>query len=264
LRREGFRPFIELLRANLANVGGLRMDHVFGLQRLWLIADDTRADEGAYVRYPFSDLLRLIALESWRHRALVIGEDLGTMPDGFQQQLLESGLPGMRVMWFQREGGFFVEPARWPRGTVAMTSTHDLPTVAGWWCGRDLEWRARLDLLDPGQDEAAAQAVRAQDRHALWNAFVHAGVAQGVEPRPQEGEAAAVAAAGFIGATGCELALLPIEDALALPEQPNVPGTIDEHPNWVRRLPGEVDTMLDSATADAVLGALRTQRERGA
>ncbi len=260
LRQDGFRPFIELLRASLAHVGGLRMDHVFGLQRLWLIADDTRADEGAYVRYPLADFLRLIALESWRHRALIVGEDLGTMPEGFQQHLIDGGLLGMRVMWFQRDGIYFVDPQRWPRGTVAMTSTHDLPTVAGWWRGRDLEWRAQLDLLDDGQTPEEAARLRGEDRNALWNAFVHAGVAQGPEPAAAQGEPVALAAAAFIGSTPSELALLPIEDALALVEQPNIPGTVDTHPNWVRRLPDEAVKLLGSETADAVLGALHRAR----
>lgn len=265
LRREGFRPFIELLRANLAGVGGLRIDHVFGLQRLWLIADGTDASEGAYVQYPLKDLLRLLALESWRHGALIVGEDLGTMPDGFQSQLIDAGLMGMRVMWFQRDSGYFVEPARWPEAAVAMTSTHDLPTVAGWWTGRDLEWRARLDLLDPEQTEAQAQAERARDRRTLWDAFAHAHVVARDSAPPDATQAAQVvcAAATFIGRTPCGLALLPIEDALALPEQPNIPGTIDEHPNWRHRLPGEAGTLLEDPVPDAVLSALQRARIDG-
>lgn len=265
LRCEGFRPFIELLRANLANVGGLRIDHVFGLQRLWLIADGTDAREGAYVHYPLKDLLRLLALESWRHGALIVGEDLGTMPDGFQSQLIDAGLMGMRVMWFQRDSGFFIEPERWPEATVAMTSTHDLPTVAGWWSGRDLTWRAKLDLLDAGQSEAQAQAERARDRQTLWDAFVHAKVVTEGAPLPAatQGAQVACAAATFVGRTPCSLALLPIEDALALPEQPNIPGTIDEHPNWRRRLPGEAESLLEDAVPDAVLSALQRARIHG-
>ena len=265
LRREGFRAFIELLRANLANVGGLRIDHVFGLQRLWLIADGTEAHDGAYVHYPMTDLLRLMALESWRHGALIVGEDLGTMPDGFQAQLIDAGLLGMRVMWFQRESGYFVEPSRWPEPTVAMTSTHDLPTVAGWWSGRDLSWRARLDLLDIGQSEAQAQEARAHDRQALWDAFAHAQVVRSGAPLPTETQGAyvACAAAAFIGRTPCSLALLPIEDALALSEQPNIPGTVDEHPNWLQRLPGDAATLLDGSTPDAVLSALQRARLEG-
>lgn len=265
LRREGFRPFIEMLRANLAHLGGLRIDHVFGLQRLWLIADGTSADQGAYVHYPLRDLLRLLALESWRQRALIIGEDLGTMPEDFHHRLVAAGLLGMRVLWFERDGGYFVEPARWPRACVAMTSTHDLPTVAGWWSARDLEWRDRLDLLDPGQDLPQAQQQRARDRQAMWDAFIHAGVAPpGPLPAPGEGATAAQAAAAFIGRTPCDLALLPVEDALALPEQPNIPGTTDVHPNWLRRLPAEADRLLDAPTAQAVLGALQRQREDSA
>ncbi|MGH8518823.1 MAG: 4-alpha-glucanotransferase, partial [Panacagrimonas sp.] len=265
LRREGFRPFVELLRANLANVGGLRIDHVFGLERLWLIADGTAAHEGAYVHYPLTDLLRLMALESWRHGAVIVGEDLGTMPDGFQSQLIDAGLLGMRVMWFQRDGGLFVEPARWPEATVAMTSTHDLPTVAGWWSGADLSWRAQLDLLDVGQSEAQAHAARAHDRQALWDAFIHAQVVGADRPLPivTQGAEVALAAAAFIGRTPCGLALLPIEDALALTEQPNIPGTVDEHPNWLRRLPGDAESLLEDATPDAVLSALQRARLDG-
>jgi 4-alpha-glucanotransferase len=265
LRREGFRPFIELLRANLAGVGGLRIDHVFGLQRLWLIADGTDAGEGAYVQYPLKDLLRLLALESWRNGALIIGEDLGTMPDGFQSQLIDAGLLGMRVLWFQRDAGYFVEPSRWPETAVAMTSTHDLPTVAGWWSGRDLGWRARLDLLDPDQTEQQAQAARALDRKALWDAFEHAQIVGRGTPTPdaEQGAAVARAAASFIGRTPCSLALLPIEDALALSEQPNIPGTVDEHPNWRRRLPGDADTLLEDAVPDAVLSTLQRARIDG-
>lgn len=265
LRRDGFRPFIELLRANLAGVGGLRIDHVFGLQRLWLIADGTDANEGAYVQYPLKDLLRLLALESWRHGALIIGEDLGTMPDGFQQHLIDAGLMGMRVMWFQRDSGYFIEPARWPEATVAMTSTHDLPTVAGWWSGRDLEWRARLDLLDPDQTEAQAQSERAHDRRALWDAFIHAHAVAPQEPPPpaDHGAEVARAAASFIGRTPCALALLPIEDVLAVTEQPNIPGTVDEHPNWRRRLEGEAQSLLEDAVPTAVLSALQRARIEG-
>jgi 4-alpha-glucanotransferase len=168
-------------------------------------------------------------------------------------------------MWFQRDSGFFVEPERWPEGAVAMTSTHDLPTVAGWWSGRDLSWRAQLDLLDTGQTEAQAQAERAQDRQALWDAFVHAHAAGAARPLPgaEQGAEVACAAAAFIGRTPCSLALLPIEDALALREQPNIPGTVNEHPNWLRRMPEDADSLLESATPDAVLAALQRARIEG-
>lgn len=291
--RQGYAAFLELLRANLRHVGGLRLDHVFSLQRLWLIPEGVPADQGGYVHYPLTDLLRLIALESWRHRALVIGEDLGTIPDGFQPHLAGAGLMGMRVMWFQRDGGYFTDPSRWPRGVVAMTSTHDLPTVAGWWRGADLEWRARLDLLDDGQDLPQARAQRERDREALYNAFAHAGVlpadtCAGAGPaKACIGEADATettdrtnaidaidatgtmeanavplaAAAAFIGRTPCELALLPLEDVLGLVEQPNIPGTVDEHPNWRRRLPAPLEVLLERPSVRHRLAALQAARQ---
>lgn len=261
LRRQAYRPFIELLRASMQHVGGVRLDHVFALQRLWLIPDRASAAEGAYLQYPITDLLRLVALESWRHRAIVIGEDLGTMPDGFASHLGEaSGVLGMRVLWFQREHGLFVEPSRWPRAAVAMTTTHDLPSVAGWWRHRDLVWRAKLDLLEPGVTPEAADADRERDREALWNAFVHAGVAAGPPPAAEAAGEVARAAAAFIGSTPAQLAILPVEDALALDEQPNIPGTTDEHPNWLRRLPDDTATAFAAPETAARLAALAEAR----
>jgi 4-alpha-glucanotransferase len=263
LRRHGYTAFIELLRASLRHVGGIRLDHVFGLQRLWLIPGNASANEGAYLEYPIGDLLRLIALESWRHRAIVVGEDLGTMPEGFQQHIDGAGMLGMRVMWFQRDHGFFIDPGRWPEHAAAMTTTHDLPTVAGWWLGRDIEWRARLDLLEPGSDEAAMRVERERERTALWDAFAHAGVAGGPPPGTEQGGEVARAAAAFIGRTPARLALLPVEDALALTEQPNIPGTTDEHPNWQRRLPCDVESAFAAADVRARLAALDEQRRSG-
>ena len=104
------------------------------------------AKDGAYLRYPFEDLLRLIALESWRHRAIVVGEDLGTVPPGFSERLQEQGLLGIRVLWFERaeDGEGFKPPGEWSNGVTATTTTHDLPTVNGWWRGEDIEWRSKI------------------------------------------------------------------------------------------------------------------------
>ncbi len=260
MKRYGFGAFIELLRASFRHVGGIRLDHVFGLQRLWMIPDGMTADRGVYVEYPFTDLLRLIALESWRHRAIVIGEDLGTMPEGFQQRMTDAGIPGMRVLWFQRDHGLFVSPAQWPKTSVAMTTTHDLPTVAGWWQGTDIGWRTRLDLLEPGTDETSLRVERERERMVLWDAFAHAGVAGGPLPGCGQGGDAVHASAAFIGSTPSQLALLPVEDALALAEQPNIPGTVDGHPNWLRRLPDPAASCLDADDVRARLATLHQQR----
>ncbi|WP_439641031.1 4-alpha-glucanotransferase [Nevskia sp.] len=259
LIESAYAPFLELLRAQLRHAGGLRIDHVIGLGRLWLIPDGAGPREGAYLQYPIDALFGLIALESWRHRAVIIGEDMGTVPDGFRQRMSPAGVLGMRVLWFERDWGYFVEPARWPADVVAMTTTHDLPTVAGWWTGRDIDWRAQLALYGEGQDEAWDRRSRAEDRDKLWGAFVHAGVAAGPMPAPEQPQAVVDAACAFVAATPSPLALVPLEDLLGVIEQPNVPGTIDEHPNWRRRLDGGLDTPRVAARIAAIVA----RRPRG-
>lgn len=260
LEAAGYEPFLEMLRAQLRHAGGLRIDHVLGLGRLWLVPDGRHATEGAYLRYPLETLFALIALESWRHRAVIIGEDMGTVPAEFRPRMDAAGVLGMRVLWFERDWGLFVEPSRWPRNVVALTTTHDLPTVAGWWTGRDIDWRAQLRLYAEGQDEAGDRAGRAEDRIKLWAAFTHAGVADG--PVPGAGAPAAVvdAALVFVARTPSPLLLIPAEDLLGLVEQPNVPGTIDEHPNWCRRLPLSADGLLAAPNLVARLRRLAAER----
>lgn len=167
MRTQGFSAFIDMLRAAFAHAGGIRIDHILGLRRLWLVPEGESARHGAYLRYPLEDLLRLIALESWRHRAIVIGEDLGTVPPGFRERLAEHGLAGIRVLWFEgaHDGKGFKLPYAWDRNAVGTTTTHDLPTVAGWWRGSDITWRnrigqtmARADGRDP--EEAAQKSAR--------------------------------------------------------------------------------------------------------
>jgi 4-alpha-glucanotransferase len=260
MKAKGFGAYIEMLRATFAYAGGARIDHVLGLGRLWLVPDGASPQQGAYLKYPMQDLLRLIALESWRHRAIVIGEDLGTVPAGFDEQLAQAGLLGIRVLMFQRDGQRFLRPDEWTRNAIATTTTHDLPTVAGWWQERDIEWRSKLDLLVPGQSEQEARHERSGERSALWQAMVAAGCAHGELPGKESSAVTLDAAVGFIAATPSPLAMLPIEDALGLVEQPNLPGTIDSHPNWRRRLPQTVDHLLDDAAVSARLATMNRTR----
>jgi 4-alpha-glucanotransferase len=255
LVREGFSGFLDMLRATLRHAGGVRIDHVMGLARLWVVPSGMSAAQGAYIRFPFDDMLRLVKIESRRHRAIVLGEDLGTLPDGFRERLQDAGLAGLRVLWFERDGMRFLPPQHWNHDAVAMTSTHDLPTVAGWWQGRDLEWRTRLGTIIEDED-----TIRHHDRAALWDAFRASGSASGEMPGPHDGAAAADAAAAHIGRAACTLAVLPIEDALALTEQPNLPGTIDEHPNWRRRLAAPADALLRRPDVASRLAALHQAR----
>ena len=254
LRADGFAPFLATLRAALCHAGGVRIDHAMGLMRLWLVPDGASATEGAYLTYPLDDLLRLVALESHRHGAIVIGEDLGTVPPAFRRRCRAAGIAGMDVLWFQRDGRRFLAPREWRPEAVAMTTTHDLPTVAGWWRGADLELRRGLGGLGEGE---ASQ--RDADRAILWQAFEEAGLA--VSPQvPLETEPVVDAAVGFVAEAADALVLVPLEDVLGLVDQPNLPGTIDEHPNWRRRYAMPAGDLLTTPTARRRLALIAEHR----
>jgi 4-alpha-glucanotransferase len=258
LRRHGFRAFVEMLRTSLRFAGGMRVDHAMGLNRLWVVPDGERSALGTYLTMPETDMLRLVRLESNRHKAIVLGEDLGTVPEGFTDRLQAQGLDGMRVLWFEKDDDtHFRSPSRWTQGASAMTSTHDLATVSGWWRGRDIDWNEKLARTD---DIPAARAERAEERGRLWQAMRDSGAASGEAPGEWNGWEIVDAAVTHVGVSACELVMLPLEDALALEEAPNLPGTTDEHPNWRRRLPGHAATMLDEPHVAERLDRLRRAR----
>jgi 4-alpha-glucanotransferase len=231
LQAAGYQPWIAMLRAALRSSGGLRIDHAFGLARLWVIPEGGECADGAYLGYPFQDLVRLVTLEAHRANALIIAEDLGTAPPGFTHAVSERNMLGMRVLWFERAAdNGFIGAQDYPASCVAMTGTHDTPTVAGWWRGRDLDWADRLDRLPPGVDRQQAERIRDWDRGLLWST-----IAEGVRPDPDEPGPVAEAALKHVGRSPALLAIAPVEDLLAETEQPNLPGTTSEHPNWRRR-----------------------------
>lgn len=262
LRRTGFADFLGTIRAALRHAGGIRIDHAMGLRRLWVVPHGSPSTEGAYLAYPQQDMMRLLALESWRARGIVVGEDLGTVPSGFREEMDAHGMLGMRVLLFERSrSGGFKAPEKWATHAAAMTSTHDLPTAAGWWRGRDIDWTEKTGRTSPSGSVEADRAARAEDRARLWKAYRKSGAASGPQPSPDNGEAAADAAVAFVGSAPSLIAIVPAEDLLAVPEQPNLPGTTVEHPNWRRRLPGNAEDMLEQET---VRGRVeRLNRERG-
>jgi 4-alpha-glucanotransferase len=257
LTAHGFEPFLATLRAAMSHSGGVRIDHVMGLARLWVIPQGAPPGDGAYITYPVADLLRLLALESHRHRAVVIGEDLGTVEPEFRKLLSAAGVAGMDVLWFQRKGNSFLPPTAWRRDAAAMTTTHDLPTVAGWWKGHDIETRASIGLVTDRKQERKA---RTKERAALWRAFRKAGVVAADAPVARDAQRAVDAAIAFTARSPAALALIPLEDVLGLTEQPNIPGTIDEHPNWRRRLERPAAEVLDAPPVRARLATLRGRK----
>ncbi len=261
LRRSGYDAFLSTLRAAMKHSGGVRIDHAMGLRRLWLTPHGASPSEGAYLQYPFKDMMRLIALESARAQAIVVGEDLGTVPSGFREETTAAGMMGMRVLWFERDDAEgFQPPQAWTPEAMAMTSTHDLPTVAGWWRGRDIDWMERLGRKASQAGPAEERAARETDREALWRACTAAGAATGPQPPPSGEPAAVDAAVDYVATSACDLAIVPLEDLLGEVEQPNLPGTIDEHPNWRRRLPAASDVLLQEPRVAARLDRLAQAR----
>ncbi|MBI6603414.1 MULTISPECIES: 4-alpha-glucanotransferase [Pseudomonas] len=261
LKRHGFRAFIEMLRANFAHAGGLRIDHVMGLQRLWVIPMDASPKEGAYLYYPVDDMLRLLALESHRHQAIVLGEDLGTVPDGLREKLIGRSILGMRVLLFEQgHDGQFKPILDWPDNALATTSTHDLPTLNGWWHSRDIDWNIQLGLIDAPTVEQWSEH-RLRERQALRQALSQ-DPQNFVDEIRNETDHMIDASVRYLGHTRAPLVLLPLEDALGIEEQANLPGTTDTHPNWRRRLPGEAASLLDNADAARRLELLAVARNQ--
>jgi 4-alpha-glucanotransferase len=263
LEASGFAPFLATVRAALRNAGGVRIDHAIGLYRLWLVPHGESPADGAYLTYPLTDMLRLLALESQRHGAVVVGEDLGTVPEGLRERMDDHGIYGMRVLWFEQNDDGFASPEQWDQSAIAMTSTHDLPTVASWWQGADIALRARHGVLGANQKQQVLEAEREQHRAQLWRAFRAAGVAQGKVPSHETPDLFVDAAVRFVARTASPLALLPLEDVLGWPDQPNLPGTIDQHPNWRRRNPHPADKLMDDPAAARRLADVAAERPRG-
>ncbi|VVT10910.1 4-alpha-glucanotransferase [Erythrobacter sp. EC-HK427] len=252
LRSSGYSPWIAMLRSALRSAGGLRIDHAFGLARLWVIPAGGSSAQGAYLSYPFHDLLRLVTLEAHRASALIIAEDLGTSPHGFTEAVSERNMLGMRVLWFERAAdNGFIGASDYPANSVAMTGTHDTPTVAGWWRGRDLDWADTLGRLPDDVDRQKAEEIRDWDRGLLWSTM-----AEGPRPAPDDPEPVVIAALDHVAKTPALLAIAPLEDLLAEAEQPNLPGTTTEHPNWRRRLSAPLDELLQEPQVSARVAAI--------
>lgn len=258
LRKTGYEPWIAMIRSALASSGGLRIDHAFGLARLWVVPEGCHSSEGAYVTYPFEDLVRLATLEAHLAGALIIAEDLGTSPHGFTGAIAAHHMLGMRVLWFERAADDgFIGAQDYAELSAAMTGTHDTATVAGWWSGADLDWAEKLGRLPKGTDRARAEEVRAWDRGLLWATI--AGDSE--RPEPEDTQPVVDAAVAHVARTPSLLAIVPIEDVLGLTQQPNLPGTVEEHPNWRRRLGRPLEDLLDEPAAKGRLESLRTLRQ---
>ncbi|MBX3619102.1 MAG: malto-oligosyltrehalose synthase [Rhizobacter sp.] len=241
--------FVDTLRAAMRHAGAVRIDHVMGLMRLYWIPDGASPRDGSYVLYPLHTLLAIVALESERHRCMVIGEDLGTVADEMREAMQRHRLLSYRLLYFERDAeGGFKAPEAYPRHSLVAVSTHDLPTLAGWWRGHDLDVRQSLDLYPEPHMHDQQRGERAHDRLRLLTALQHAGLlsdeahidASGTQPIHP---AVAEAVHAWVASTPSQLMMVQMEDALGVPDQANLPGTVDEHPNWRRKLPLGLEAM---------------------
>jgi 4-alpha-glucanotransferase len=258
----GLRPLRDMLRSVLAHAGGIRIDHALGLFRLFWIPEGVGAEEGTYVRYPAEAMLAVLALEAERAGAVVIGEDLGTVEEGVHERLRDAGVLGSRVLYFEWEHGRRKPAAHYEREALASVTTHDLPTALGWWRGEGVRLRVDLDLLGPGNDERSERARLDAERAAMLDLLADEGL---LTADPGEREIVEAMHA-FLARTPSLLVAASPADAIGDPRQPNLPGTVDEYPNW--RLPlaiddgdgpavVDLDDLLDHPRTRALARALR-------
>ena len=239
LELRSFEPYRAMLHASMRYAGAIRLDHVLGLKRLYLVPHGFAANNGVYVQMPFEALLAATAQESNRHRCVVIGEDLGTVPEGFREQMSDWGIWSYQVMMFERdERGMFRDVEHYAANALVTFNTHDLSTYAGWRSFSDLALKRSLGI-DPGESD-----------DARWHAL---SMLSDVLRRYAIDSDDLYAVAGFLARTRSRLLAISLEDLLGVVEQPNIPGTVNEHPNWRQRLP----LMLDAIEAAIDVPALR-------
>jgi (1->4)-alpha-D-glucan 1-alpha-D-glucosylmutase len=243
LRARGYAPFIATLRANMRHAGALRIDHVMGLTRLFWVPRGEQPDAGAYVSYPFEHLLAVLTLESQRNQCMVIGEDLGTVPDEVRQAMDRSGILSYRVLYFShRHDGEFFAPSDFPRDALVTSTTHDLATLLGFWEARDLELRKTLHLFPSDTVLVQQFEERKRDGARLLSALQREGLLPaeiGAEPRwpvPMTPRLA-FAVQEYLGRAPSRVLSVQLEDIFGCPDQVNLPGTVDQYANWRRKLP---------------------------
>jgi len=259
------------LRANMRHAGLLRIDHAMSLNRLYWIPKGGEPREGAYINYPFGDLVRLVALESHRHACAVVGEDLGTVPEGFRDTMQSANILSYRVFVFERRvDGTFVSPRDYPALAAASAATHDIATLKGFWLGTDIVWRQRLGLYPDRHAQEAEAAERNRDRHLLLEALSEEGLltpAQAAEFLPDDSAPVYSTLLGeailtYLGSSRARLMLVQLEDVLSETEQANLPGTTDAHPNWRRRLSCTLEDIVNGAELRRIAGGVEEARRK--
>jgi (1->4)-alpha-D-glucan 1-alpha-D-glucosylmutase len=266
LEELSYEPFIAMLRTNMRASGALRIDHAMGLMRLFCIPPNASAADGTYVYYPLRDLLAILALESQRNQCMVIGEDLGTVPDELRASLAPLGVLSYRLLLFEKESdGSYKLPEHYPRQALVAATTHDLPTLAGFWVGHDLEVRASQNMFPSDADRSERLVRRAEERVRLLLALERTQLlpeGMTVQPvgAPEMTPQLAAAIFKYLARTPSQLMVVQPEDVFGQLDQVNLPGTTDQYPNWRRKLAINLEQWLEHPRLAAVADGLRTER----
>jgi len=249
LEAQSFVPFADMLAASMRHAGAIRLDHVLGLKRLYLVPRGFKPDNGAYVQMPFEALLAAVACESAAHKCIVIGEDLGTVPEGFRETMQDFGIWSYLVMMFERDdAGHFRNVDHYRPNALVTLNTHDLSTYAGWRSFSDLKMKLSLGI-DPGESEQARWDALGRLDEILRQNGINANDLYSV--------------LAFLSRTPSRLLAVSLEDLLGVIDQPNIPGTIDEHPNWRQRLPVTLDKIVSKVDLAALKAATRERSLTG-
>lgn len=268
LKNRAYEPYLKILRANMAYAGALRIDHVMGLMRLFMIPDDKQ--EGTYIYYNFDDMLGLLALESYLHKCVIVGESIGNVPDGFLSKLQEHNIYSISVLWSERwNGGYgdFKMSSDYPHNAFVSVGTHDMQPLKMWWFGYDIELKRKLNMIDDNE-RISQYKLREADRYKLLAALDF----NQVWPQDRLRKADYLYGEGYpegieeavhklLAKTPCKVVMLQLEDVFEVAELQNLPGTDrDTYPNWRHRLPENLEDMENSEAYIRNINALKSGR----
>ena len=266
LYTQQYQPIIDLFSANMRATGALRIDHVMALLRLWWVVKGDSAKQGGYVYYPVDDLLAILALESHKNQSLVIGEDLGTVPDEIRDKLADNGVYSYRVFFFEqaKDGGFY-SPSHYPTQSMSTLTTHDMPTLSGYWHCDDLELGKELGLYPTAEILASLYDSRHENKQAILDTL-HGHHSVGDEVGHDVNFVAMSKALNFgmqlhMAGGSSELLSLQLEDWLQMDKPVNIPGTFKEYPNWQRKLTQNLqDVFSDPVLNELALGLTEARK----
>jgi len=261
LRHTAYAPFTALVRASMRNCGALRLDHVMSLFRQWWVPRKFKSVDGGYVHYPLEELLGVVALESHRQQCLVVGEDLGVVPDEIRRALPQFGVYHYKVVMFEQKENEFVAPGKYVRHALATVTTHDLPTLHGWWSGHDIDLWEKLGVYPDAAVTARAREERAEARGRLLRALRREGLwPEDAGPVPEYSAALARSLHVYLGRTRSALVTVQLEDMIGMLEPVNVPGTSSEYSNWTRRMTASAAEIFARADVRELTAAMTESR----